>query len=506
MNRVEEIHLEPYSLIENKIFSRDTKIVFDKPDFDNIEHKNARFVFVFVNCIFNKLEIENTEIIEFKEISFNFVNCYIKRLEVENIVTPNCSLTFGSSIIDGRIISDNLLSVNCSNCLLNSSLSISNINSVFINYTDSHIPILRWKKLFNNTGTSFEILLANKMNYTIQYCERIFFSIDESQETERWGVYRVEYLEKAEDKIRYRLKEEEKLGFNISLSIAYAQEKQHNLTRISRAKLSALSLRGNSTGKVTIENSKIDSLYIREFSALKGCNLYNIKPNKNDAVDKKIEIHQSNLDDVWLDNVSFDSYSDISLYRNNYNKAKISSCRFPITLEGFDKFKTVENIHYPNRKDDNYYRMRYETFLQLKNVLEQSDGFYEAQKLRTVSLQALQQVEALSFWDKMILNINNLSNRHGISIARPLGWFVLISIVLYILYLATLGKIFMATDIDWKLFGYYFSFLDVTHSLDFLVDKKELSGLSIVIDYINKVVVGFLLFQFVAAFRKYIRK
>lgn len=65
---------------------------------------------------------------------------------------------------------------------------------------------------------------------------------------------------------------------------------------------------------------------------------------------------------------------------------------------------------------------------------------------------------------------------------------------------------FNNNSIDWNLIGYYFSFLDITHRIDFLVDKAELSGLSVTIDYLNKILIGFLIYQFIAAFRKYRKK
>jgi len=70
----------------------------------------------------------------------------------------------------------------------------------------------------------------------------------------------------------------------------------------------------------------------------------------------------------------------------------------------------------------------------------------------------------------------------------------------------SLGRIFVNTKIDWNLVGYYFSFLDLTHKKDFLVPKTELNGWSVTMDFLNKVVVGFFIFQFISAFRKYYKK
>lgn len=472
--------------------------------FSNVNYQPNKIVFSFENCKFKTLEIENTDLIKFEKIHFSFFSCYFDNIIVKNIHTNNCSFYFGASIIDGIIDNKNILNVQVSNCLLKSTLFLKNIKNVSISYTENNIFILRWRKLYKKSNVSFDNLLSHKMHYFVIDCNSTYFRVLEDSSSEK-GVYKEQFSKNRLDKFRYRLDDDEKLKFEIILSLTYSQKKSHQVTRISKAKLYSLTIEGSSLGKVTVENSKIDNIYINNFSTLEKCDFFDLRPLRDKSSKKRIEIKHSNLNNVWFDNISFDDYSDVSFYRNNYNGTKITSCLFPIRIEGFKKFISVENIHYKDKKDHNYYSIEYEMFLQLKKVLEHSDEFHEAKKLRTVSLITLQKIETLPFWDKLILKINNLSNRHGISIARPLGWLLLISIVLYVLYLATLGKIFINTGIDWTLFGYYFSFLDVTHRLDFLVDRKELSGLIIFIDYANKVVVGFLIFQFVAAFRKYTR-
>ncbi len=123
-----------------------------------------------------------------------------------------------------------------------------------------------------------------------------------------------------------------------------------------------------------------------------------------------------------------------------------------------------------------------------------------------VSNEALKQVESIPAQDKFILWVNSFSNNHGLSIGRPFIWLIIVSIIFYICYLWTLDKIFICSSIDWNLIGYYFSFLDITHRTDFLVNKNELSGLSLFIDYFNKIITGFFIYQFVASFRKYGKK
>lgn len=143
----------------------------------------------------------------------------------------------------------------------------------------------------------------------------------------------------------------------------------------------------------------------------------------------------------------------------------------------------------------------------MKNALESNGNFYEAQKLQAISNDALMRIGDISKSDKLILRVNSKSNNHGLSIWLPFKWFVISTIVLYVLYLLSLHRIFNTNPVDYSLVGYYFSFVDPTHRIDFLEkDAEKYNVFSLVIDFLNKVICGFLIYQFIAAFRKYGKK
>lgn len=498
-----EIFLTPYTIIENTDYPDDTKIVIRASDFSNVPFQDGRITFSFIGCRFKKLEIENTETIDFKDISIQFISCFINEINVDNIITTNFSIFFGSSILKGRIKNENLKNVETNNCLLNNSLFLLDLKRAVVSYTEENIFPIRWKKLLKSVNATLENLLAEKHSFYIYDCKSIVFTVNENK-TDKRGIYKIPY--DSVNKIGYYPSDEEKQNFKVSLSVKYSADKEHNLTKIINAKLLALSLSGYSTGELLIENCNIDSWYIRNFSAQVGANFYNIKPFRKETEETKLEIHKSNLDKVWFDNVAFDDYYTISLYRNKFGQTTLTACDFPSKYKDFDKIQTIENIHYPDRKDKNYFKTRYETFLQLKKQLEASGNFYEAQKFQAISHEALKKIENLPYWDRVILKINGLSNNHGLSIKEPFIGTIVLSILFYVLYLWSLGRIFNANEIDWNLFGYYFSFIDITHRTDFLVNKSELNGFSLTIDFLNKIIVGFLIYQFIAAFRKYGKK
>jgi len=138
--------------------------------------------------------------------------------------------------------------------------------------------------------------------------------------------------------------------------------------------------------------------------------------------------------------------------------------------------------------------------------MESTGNAYEAYKFQVFSLQALQNIRGVSWQDRSVLALNEFSNRHGLSVGRPLAFYIILSIFLYILYLACLGRFYCGGKFDPLLVGHYFSFVDPTHRNDFLVDKKELTGGSLVVDYAGKILLGYLIYQFIAAFRKYSKK
>lgn len=499
------MNLEPYTIIENEDFTKETNFVINQLEFEDVPFQEGKITYSFINCRFKKLIIQNDESIEFKDISLQFISCFIDEINIESFVTTNFSISFWSSIFQGRIRNENLLSVTVNNCLLHNSLFLLDLKKIVVSYTEENIYPYKWRKLLNSLSTNFEKILEDSHRYFIHDCRDVVFTFNENLK-EKTGYYRRLYSNNIKDKLGYFFTEKEKEKFKIVLDIQYSANKEHRLTKIINAKLLALSIGGFSTGELFIESSKIDNIYFRNLTVQLGANLYDITPFRKDTEETKLEIYKSNLDKFWFDNISFDEYSIISFFRNKFGQTTITACDFPGKYEDFEKILTVENIHYPEKKDKNYFKTRYETFLQLKKQLEISGNFYESQKFQAISNEALKNVENLPFWDKKILQINNISNDHGLSIKKPFVGTITFSIVFYIIYLSSLGRIFNGNEIDWNLFGYYFSFLDITHRIDFLVEKSELNGVSVTIDYLNKILIGFLIYQFIAAFRKYGKK
>lgn len=491
-----KININPYSTIENKSFGV-SEVVLDPETFKDVVYKEGKMVVCFSYCYFESLTIRNSQYIEFEDITFSFSYCVIKNLDVESLHSKQVSLNLHGCIVNGNVKSSVLQNISLNNCIT-PSFFMQNQNSINISYTEENIFASRWKKVLKLTNIdSIEKALSMKQSLYINNAKNINIRGRHNKKKER-GLYRDK---NSRDRINYYLSDAQKQLLNINISIDFSKQNDERTT-VSECILSSLSLTGTAKGQTIIENSKINNIYIHEFSTSADILLYNISPYSDEC---KFEIRKSNMDNSWFDNISFNSYNILSFFRTRFAKASFISCNFPQDSLSFESFKTLKNVHYPDEKSQNYYKDQYETFLQLRKSLEASGNYHEAQKLSAISKESLRLVSDISKWDKFILWVFKMSNNHGLSIKRPLFGLIGFSLVFYLLYLLSINRLFIDTKFDWSLVGHYFSFLDLTHRKNFLISKEEFTIWTLTIDFFNKILVGFFIFQFISAFRKYVK-
>lgn len=495
-----EIKLEPYKTIENQDFET-AEIKITQKVFDYITYLNNKTVLNFDNCKFKKLIITNESEVNFESISLKFSFCIIQDIQIGPIVTEQISLHFHGCIVTGNINNKIIRSVSINNCIT-PSLFLQYQTQIYLSYTEENIFINKWKTLLKNSDVkSANQLISLKQSLYISHSKNINVRFDHNEKAKK-GVYRSPHEQIEEHRIRYHLTKENKKKLNINLSIDFSKENDEQL-KIENCILNLLSLKGSAIGKISIENTEINNLFIREFSSQSEILLYNISPYLNDS---KVEVHKSNMDNSWFDNIDFNGYKTLSFYRTRFAKATFTSCNFPKDSLSFTKFKTLQNIHSPEKKPQNYYKDQYEIFLQLRKSLESSGNYFEAEKLGAISKDSLRKISSLPKSDKFILCLSSISNNHGLSIKRPFFWLLFFSISFYILYLSSIGRIFNSTEFDLNLVGHYFSFLDLTHKKDFLIKESKYTFCTLFLDFLNKITVGFFTFQFISAFRKYVKK
>ncbi|SHN26029.1 hypothetical protein [Mucilaginibacter sp. OK098] len=493
---------KPYSPNVNRTFGN-TIIVLRDEDFAGVKYKTGQIAVTYQSCFFKKLIIQNGEDVQFEEVSLGFFNCYIEELIISDVLTSNVTINIHASMLSGRVNAINLRSISLGNCILISSVFLITQKSVSIAYTTENIFPYWWSKIFRKIGKpKYKRILRQRQDYHIEKPGQIAIRSTKKAD-EKSGRYINEWENRKEYRIGYKLTKAEADSLKIHLTINYGTISTDSATSVDNVVLQSLSLSGIPLGKINIDNVEVSNLYLSNFEPQNETVFYNLTPRPLLIDETKVGIHKCNFDHVWFDNVEFNKFDRLSFYRSKLSKATFTSCSFPDKYERFDKFLTIPNIHLVEERPNNYHKDQYEMLLQLKKAFESTGNYYEGLKLQAISYAALHQVKAISRGDKIILRLNRVSNGYGLSLKKPTYWFFRLTISFYLIYLWSLGMLFQPTKLDLKLIGYYFSFIDITHWSDFLVNKSDLTGLALTVDYLNKVVIGYLVFQFISAFRKY---
>ena len=413
--------------------------------------------FHFENCLIDDFRIQASNIINLVEneieINISFFNCAFKNFSAIYLKLDNLEMNF-------------------ENCVFKESFNLSNISKLSISNSQLKTSIIR------DVG-SIEIK-------------------DLSEICKSLSIYGGNSIDLFNVKI-------------ISIKFINNDYNEYGFLTIKNSEFNDLRFKWDFKNNINIEHCKIDQLVLENCTFSKNALFYNIQPINPNSTNSYVRLVYSNLNNLIFDNFFFNDFNKILLFRNSFENVKFIGCGFPETLKEFDKFLTVEDINNPDKKDVNYSKVRYETFLQLKNALEKSGNYYESNKLKAVSDEALKNIESLPVWDKIILCLNNYTNLHGQSFGRTLSVFIFSTIFLYFLYLKSLGVyMHIFTEFDMYLVKSYFSFIDITHKPDFLNPKGNLSYentfLSLLIDYVSKIWIAYLIYQFIAAFRKYAKK
>src|SRR6218665_2160292 len=275
-----QIRPVPYSRFENQNFSDELIINISAVSFRGFTFEEGRTTISFSNCLFKKVRIINSELIDFKDVSIHFVDCFVENLNVENIY------------------SSNLRYVGINNCFFPHSCFIQNVQKVHINYSEDNIFVDRWMDLFNKLKMTFLDLIKSKYSFYIYDCKEITFEFNENEDEEKLGVVKDSVANK--NKFYLSKKQKEKLKFSLNLN--YSATVDHIITKVQNSRFSSVQVSGHCTGEVQIENCRIDELYLRNFSTAVEAVFFDIKPKNLHSINTKFEIHKCNLDKQTFDN------------------------------------------------------------------------------------------------------------------------------------------------------------------------------------------------------------
>lgn len=229
----------------------------------------------------------------------------------------------------------------------------------------------------------------------------------------------------------------------------------------------------------------------------------------------------TNLGNITLSKISLSE--NLAIINSDLGKTTFIDCDFSNREMSFKSSKINEialaGVKLPNPENINSSLLGIKNqkklaLSQIKKVFQNMGDNLMASEYQTEELNTYESTLGWS-WEKINLWLNKVTNNHGQSWIRPLVLLLTSTGIFYILYCFTLGfKIELESYGNIELFlrntSYFFEFLNPIRKSDFLPqvllssrELAEIPSLTFLTDSIAKIINAYLLYQFIAAFRKF---
>lgn len=182
-------------------------------------------------------------------------------------------------------------------------------------------------------------------------------------------------------------------------------------------------------------------------------------------------------------------FADKNETESPYQKASLFNQLKKVLERGGDTYKS--SLLQSEWADNQYLHLKLKRRLKPKNTKR----FFRWTKYFDQTSQ-----DIYSFW------INKKSNNHDENWGLALLWIVGFSVFFYFLFLHAYDKFDRHGEFSWELVGKYFAFLNPLSNHSVFENNRNSSGWTFVIDFVSKLFLGFFIYKFLRAFRKYGKK
>lgn len=269
---------------------------------------------------------------------------------------------------------------------------------------------------------------------------------------------------------------------------------QNTEYRIEGLKTSELHISGyNRKNKITIQDLQTNGLVFKSFT--------------NDSYFKIIDVEvngQNNIESIY-DSVNFGKSEFHNVVFNRFAKLKI----FYSNLADIIFTNTTFPDHIVGRSESDYLGKK-EAFRQLKFAASKQGNRFMELDFESKEMEAYQHVlKKENKWDYRILLSNSFSNDHGRSYILPLKRMFQIGLPIFIIIKLVLGYRVFEPSLIFKDFGIFLEFmvnpLHKTNELFEVTNNPLIDGIVRIYDIVWKILSGYFLFQFLRAFRKFVK-
>lgn len=455
-----EINHLPHLTITNNIHDVQYSIYFESIVF-NCElldqHSFYKATSIqFDDCLIDEFKIDQT--IPINSLSFSY--CFIENFEVRNVEMEE--LRFHNTFIRAARIE------NGSNKSVIMSLDIR------YNYENSIDLFPKFNKELkkfdaNNKFTSF-FYITQSLEY-----ERLYFGNHSNYMPENSFA--------------------DLIAFDVIVERPFLNEKEERTYILNVPSFKSLSFKGM-YANLTVKSIKVNRISFAFFKSVNASLSY-ISPIGNDS---EILIKTTEFANCKFWKVDLKEFRNFKCYESNFQDSKFSLVSCPDKIISGFKLDEIYTQIPTDDEEHEYYRQFY-------LIYSSGQDFDNALTAKSKQLNSYFQTHKnhLSFEKKIIFHLSKWSNEFGTNWMRALAiWIILLPSIIYIAYLASLGiYLKLGHPIGWNFVSSFFEFINPTHSMPFLMEKSQFGNWTIPIDFLCRIVIGFGIYQFITAFRRY---
>ncbi|MCO4291355.1 hypothetical protein NF867_00580 [Solitalea sp. MAHUQ-68] len=322
------------------------------------------------------------------------------------------------------------------------------------------------------------------------------------------------------------------LGKNISpnkLTLDCSSLSKGNIS-IENANIFELTVKGtNSSSNISFNNCSSFSVNIDRFTNLGQLSFTDFRSLKKSG--SKFSIDKTILGKTILLNVSFRQFETVIIKHSQLTDIIFSDVEwFNIEqlnpYEKYTEYLIVEDKNQKlkkqiDRKKWSRIKSNREVFRQLKYASEKQGNFIQALFFKSNEMKSLkEELKCYEFGNRVgdkIMMWFNKSNEYGVNWLKPMGLLLLINILFFVgITLMQTGefiflpaKSFNDLDKSYDLLcennGAFWALLNPIRRLSDIFGNKDFDGMTTFLDYFHRILISYLIFQIVSAFRKYLK-
>lgn len=290
------------------------------------------------------------------------------------------------------------------------------------------------------------------------------------------------------DKIELKNIFSEKLDFHNSKNSSINQLNVINCSSIkfNNLKLKSLKLIEELSGECKIKNSTVNSLYLENFRTTNFFELNNVNFREEKTL---LSIKNSILDNTNISPSFLHQIHSITFEKSSLGNLKINN---------FIGINDSIISQYKKEKSTDYLDL----FRELKSISEREKNQYLIQKFKALEYNELlnDKRQNLELGDWLILNLNKLSNNHTTNPWYSFGWMIILNLIFGTIIGISLylNEIQFSTNQVFKNISYFFNPLKLLNEY-----KIQLHGFVYILEFVYKISIGYLIYQFISSFRKF---